>query len=55
MADRSERIRIFEETMKLCRSHPALANAVDYSTKEQKIIWQEDPLYAPEKRVSEPA
>ena len=55
MADRYERIRIFEETMRLCRSHPALANAVDYSTKGQKIIWQEDTLCAPEKRFSEPA
>ena len=55
MADRYERIRIFEETMELCRSHSALANAVDYSTKEQRIIWQEDPLCAPEKRFSEPA
>ena len=54
MADRNERIRIFEETMGLCRNHPALANSVDYSTREQKIIWQEDPLCDPEKRYSEP-
>ena len=55
MVDSYERIRIFEETMELCRSHPTLANSVDYSTREQKIIWQEDPLRAPEKRFSEPA
>ena len=55
MADRYERIRIFEETMELCRSHPALVNAVDYSTREQKIIWQEDPLYVAEKHFSEQA
>lgn len=55
MADRYERIRIFEETMELCRNHPILVSSVDYSVKEQKIIWQEEPLCAPEKRYSEPA
>ena len=55
MADRYERIRVFKETMELCRSHPTLASSVDYSTRAQEIIWQEDPLYAPEKRFSEPA
>ena len=55
MADRYERIRIFAETMNLCRNHPTLASSVDYSTRKQKIVWQEDPLCAPEKRHSEPA
>ena len=55
MADRYERIRIFEETMELCRNHSTLAKSVDHSTKEQKIIWQEDPLCAPVERYSEPA
>lgn len=55
MADRSERIRIFEETMALCRSNPTLVKCVDYSTREQTITWQEDPLYAAENRYSESA
>lgn len=55
MADRNERIRIFEETMKLCRNHPTLVNCVEYSTRGQKIIWQEDPLFPAENRYAEPA
>ena len=55
MGDRYERIRVFKETMELCRSHPTLTSSVDYSTRPQEIIWQEDPLCAPEKRFSEPA
>ena len=55
MVDRNERIRIFEETMELCKSHPNLVNCVDYSTREQTITWQEDPVYTVEGRYLNPA
>ena len=40
--------------MELCKNHPILVNCVDYSTREQTIIWQEDPLYTVENRYLEP-
>ena len=42
MADRIERIRIFEETMELCRNNPALRTAVRDSIAGQRIIREED-------------
>lgn len=53
--DRNEIICIFDETMKLCSTQPLLVNCVTHSKQEQKIIWQDDPLYIPEKRYAEPA
>lgn len=46
MADRSERIRIFNETMELGRNKPELRAAIQKSLNGQRIIWEEDPLFA---------
>ncbi len=42
MADRTERIRIFNESMELCRNHLALRAAIRDSIAGQRIIWEED-------------
>ncbi len=42
MADRRERIRIFEETRDLCRNNPSLRAAISASISGQKIVWEED-------------
>ena len=55
MADRSDRIRIFSETMELCQSNPALCKAVRDSKANQKITWEEDPLNPAVKRHELPA
>ena len=55
MADRSERIRIFNETMELCQNNPALRVAIRDSKANQKITWEEDPLFAAEKTHELPA
>jgi len=42
MKDRRERVTIFDETMKLCRANPKLADAVRNSIRDQRIFWQEE-------------
>lgn len=44
MADIWERVRIFEQTLELCRKDPALRAAIAESIANQKITWEEDPL-----------
>lgn len=55
MADRYGRIKIFEETMELCRTREPLARSVRESISGQQIVWQEDPLFPAEARYAEPA
>ena len=55
MADRMERIRIFEETLDICKNDPDLRSAIDASKAGQRIIWEEDPLTAGEERYAVPA
>ena len=55
MADRIERIRIFKETMGLCRTHPVLRTAIRDSRIGQKITWEEDPLFTDGKCHDAPA
>ena len=55
MADRNGRIRIFEETIDLCRRDPVLRSAISDSVEKQRIVWEEDPLAAGEKRYDAPA
>ncbi len=55
MADRIERIRIFEETMGLCRNNPVLRTAIHDSRIGQKITWEEDPLFTGGKCHDAPA
>ncbi|MCD7885612.1 MAG: TIGR02452 family protein [Lachnospiraceae bacterium] len=45
MKDRNERVAIFNETMRLCRESPKLAETVRQSIREQKIYWQEDEVF----------
>lgn len=45
MADRIERIRIFEETIELCRNNPVLCAAIHDSRIGQSITWEEDPVF----------
>ena len=44
MADRIERVRIFNDSMELCRNKLALRTAIRESKANQRIIWEEDPL-----------
>jgi len=55
MADRNGRIRIFEETIDLCRKDPDLQLAIRESIEKQKITWEEDSLPAGEERFDHPA
>ncbi len=55
MADRYERIRIFEQTIDICRNDRDLQSAITYSKERQEITWEEDPLAAGEKRHDVPA
>ena len=55
MADRNERIRIFEQTVDVCRNDPALRAAISDSIARQEISWEEDPLPAAEERYEKPA
>ncbi len=43
MADRNGRIRIFEQTMEVCRNYPDFQAAICESIEKQEIIWEEDP------------
>jgi len=42
MTDKEKRIRIFEESMRLCAQEESLRSAVASSCADQRIIWQED-------------
>lgn len=55
MADRNERVHIFEDTMELCRTDPDLQRAIKDSKAGQKIIWEEDPLFTVEGHHDAPA
>ena len=55
MADKNERIRIFEETMDICRNDYALRAAISESIAGQRITWEEDPLVPGEERYDHPA
>ena len=44
MADRNERIRIFEQTMEICRNDSDLCLAIHDSRAKQKITWEEEQL-----------
>ena len=55
MADKTERIRIFEETMTLCDQNERLAESIRRSIAGQSITWQEDAIPAPKGRFSAPA
>ena len=54
MADRYERIRIFEETMNMCRNNHILTKQIDHSKAGQMIVWQEEVLPAPGQRYCHP-
>ncbi|MCR5566470.1 MAG: TIGR02452 family protein [Clostridiales bacterium] len=55
MADRYERIRIFEQTMEICRNAPDLQASIRESIEKQKIIWEEDPVAVTAERRDIPA
>lgn len=55
MADRQERIRIFEGTMRLAREHAGLKQAVAQSIAGQHIAWEEDALPVCPPRYDRPA
>ena len=55
MADRNERIQIFEQTIDACRNDQTLCSAINDSIAKQNIIWEEDPLPACEARYENPA
>ena len=55
MADRNGRVRIFEQTMDVCRNDPALRAAINESIAGQKITWEEDPPAVGEERYDHPA
>ena len=55
MADRAERIRIFEQTIDICHNDYDLKLAISDSQKRQKIIWEEEPLTSVEKCRDIPA
>ena len=55
MADRNERIRIFEQTVDVCRTDTDLQAAINKSIAKQRITWEEDPLSAGEERYDHPA
>ena len=44
MADRSERIRIFEETLALCGIDESMKETVAGSVRGQRIVWADDAL-----------
>ncbi len=39
MADRNERIRIFEQTIDACGNDPDLQSAITRSREGQEIVW----------------
>ncbi len=55
MLDQEKRIRVFEESMRLCREDEKLRSMAADSAAKQDIIWQEDaePLWTP--RFERPA
>ena len=55
MAERFERIRIFESTMELCGKDQTLRDSIQHSKENQKIHWQEDALPMGTVRYSDPA
>ena len=55
MADRNGRIRIFEQTMVVCRNDPELQAAIRESIEKQEIIWEEDPVAVIAERHAVPA
>lgn len=40
--DRETRIKVFENTMKLCKENPSLQDAIRYSVENQRIISEEE-------------
>jgi len=55
MTDQEKRIRIFEETVRVCADEPALQKAVAASLAGQYIIWQEDKESPWQQRFERPA
>ena len=55
MADRAERIQIFEQTIEICQNDPDLQLAICNSKEKQKVYWEEDLLLANEQHHDIPA
>ena len=55
MSGIDSRIRVFRETMEVCRSEDALRAAIAASAAGQRIIWQEDAEPAWQPRFAQPA
>lgn len=52
---REERIRIFEDTARLCREHPALKKSIEASRKGQLLIPEGNPIQTNTQRQGTPA
>ncbi len=55
MANREERILIFQDTMRLCGTHPFLRQAVGNSIETQKLYWEGETVDCGAPRFAAPA
>lgn len=52
---RQENVSIFEDTRKLCRTNPVIANAIKLSNDHQEIFLENDPVIPAPKPLDKPA
>jgi len=55
MANKTDRIRIFQETLSMCEHHERLKRDVNRSILKQKIYWEEDSIEVVTPRFNTPA
>ena len=52
---RDENVSIFEDTKNICKSHPAVRNAIKLSNDHQEIFLEGDPVFPEPRLLSDPA